>query len=269
MNIAIVTLTNQGLQVAQRITGTYVPVPSIFMPKKPEGKTIPQEGVFSEHLFFFTEPLHQFVNKIFKQFDGLVFIMATGIVVRVISPCIRDKYTDPAIVVIDDVGRYVISLLSGHEGGANMLAYRIAALLHTDAVITTGTEAQRDIIIGIGCKKGVAAEAVKESINDALQKLNLRLEHVRLLATVEIKANEPGILKTSDELGLPLRVVSLVEIATCAKEYKKSQFVKEKIGVWAVCEPAALIAGRKTQLILTKQKYKGVTIAIARENFSW
>lgn len=277
MNIAIITLTEPGLNTAQRIgTGIesthhiYVPE-KILALQKMRGVACAcfTESNTAHHITAFSEPLQHVVNQIFKQYTAHVFIMAMGIVVRMIVPHIRDKYTDPAVVVIDDVGRFVISMLSGHEGGANMLSHKIAAILHTDAVITTGTDAQKDIIVGIGCKKGVESAAVKKSVMDALQKVSLSLDSVRLFSTIDIKSGEPGLLQASQELGIPLRVVSAPEIATCAKEYSKSDFVQEKIGVGAVCEPTALIAGRKTQLILTKQKYPGVTVAIAQENFMW
>ncbi|HHT9130820.1 MAG TPA: cobalt-precorrin 5A hydrolase [Candidatus Brocadiaceae bacterium] len=270
MRIAIVSLTEEGFKTARRIGAGFRPPPSTYVFKKIGAVTnsIPEDKT-SPHIISFSEPLQQLVRQIFKQFDGLIFIMAIGIVVRVIAPHIQDKHTDPAIVVVDDVGRFVISLLSGHEGGANLLAYKIAAIMHTDAVITTGTEAHKDIIIGIGCKKGACSEVVKQSITNALQKVNLTIERVRLLSTIKIKSKEPGLLQAAEELGIPIRIVSCQEIETCAKEYSKSNFVKEKIGVWGVCEPAALIAGRKTQLILKKQKYPGVTVAIAQENFTW
>jgi Cobalamin biosynthesis protein CbiG len=237
--------------------------------KTGEGINAITKNTTDPHIVLFTEPLQHLVNRIFKQYDGLVFIMAMGIVVRVIAHNIQDKYTDPAVVVVDDVGRFVISLLSGHEGGANLLAHRIAAILHTDAVITTGTEAKKDLIIGIGCKKGVSSEAVKQSIFHALHMVNLPLERIRLLATIDIKSEEPGLLQAAEELGIPLRIVSRQEIAVCEKKHDKSNFVKEKIGVWGVCEPTALLSGRKTQLLLKKQKYPGVTVAIAQENFMW
>ncbi|MFN3533616.1 MAG: cobalt-precorrin 5A hydrolase [Candidatus Brocadia sp.] len=271
MNIAIITLTEEGLKTAQRIGTGFDPLPSLYIFKKTrvEGNNCSTEDKMPSHITPFSEPLQQLVNRIFSRYDGLVFVMAIGIVVRVIAQNILDKYTDPAVVVVDDVGRFVISVLSGHEGGANLLAHRIAGILRTDAVITTGTEAQKDIIVGIGCKKGVSSEAVKQSILDALQRVNLTVERVRLLSTIEIKSGEPGLLQASEELGIPLRIVSSQEIAACAKGYSKSDFVKEKIGVWGVCEPAALLSGRKTQLLLKKQKYPGVTVAIARENFMW
>jgi cobalt-precorrin 5A hydrolase len=173
------------------------------------------------------------------------------------------------VVVVDDVGRSVISLVSGHEGGANKLAHRVANILKTDAVITTGTEAKKDIIIGIGCKRGVASKDVKDAIKNVLRKVKVSIKRVRLAGTVDIKANESGLLKALEELDIPLRVVSRQEIDTCAKNYDKSDFVEKKIGVGGVCEPAAHISGRKTKLILKKQKFPGVTIAIAQEKFSW
>jgi len=270
LNIAIISLTEEGLRTARRIGTGFSPPPSTYVFKKMgEGNNCITEDTMSPYIIPFSEPLQQLVNRIFKQFDGIVFVMAMGIVVRVIAQNIQDKYTDPAVVVVDDVGRFVISVLSGHEGGANLLAHRIAAILHTDAVITTGTEAQKDIIVGIGCKKGVSSEAVKQSIIDALQRVNLKIERVRLLSTIEIKFEEPGLLQAAEELGIPLRIVSSREIKTCIREHSKSNFVKEKIGVWGVCEPTALLSGRKTQLLLKKQKYPGVTVAIAQENFMW
>ncbi|MBU6392522.1 MAG: cobalamin biosynthesis protein, partial [Planctomycetes bacterium] len=185
MNIAIIALTEHGLKTARRIESGFEPSPSTYVLNKIAKGTCFTERNTSARIISFSESLQQLVHRIFKQFDGLVFIMAMGIVVRIIAPHIRDKHTDPAVVVVDDVGRFVISLLSGHEGGANLLTNKIAAILHTDAVITTGTDAQKDIVIGIGCKKGVASEDVKNSILDALQKANCKIEHVRLLSTID------------------------------------------------------------------------------------
>ncbi len=70
----------------------------------------------------------------------LVFIMAAGIVVRAIAPLLTDKRTDPAVVVMDELGLHVVSLLSGHVGGANALAGEIARLCGGAAVITTASD---------------------------------------------------------------------------------------------------------------------------------
>lgn len=75
-----------------------------------------------------------------KEYDGLVFISATGIAVRMMSPHIKDKTTDPAVVVVDDLGRFSISLLSGHIGRGNELAEWIADLIGAIPVITTASD---------------------------------------------------------------------------------------------------------------------------------
>ncbi|GAB4434834.1 MAG: cobalt-precorrin 5A hydrolase [bacterium] len=75
------------------------------------------------------------------EFDAIVAVMATGIVVRGIAPFLKDKKCDPAVVVLDEKGRFVISLISGHIGGANRLANEIAHLLNAQAVITTASDA--------------------------------------------------------------------------------------------------------------------------------
>ncbi len=71
---------------------------------------------------------------------AMIFIMATGIVVRTIGPLLSDKKTDPAVVVLDEQGRFVISLTGGHLGGANSLAMEISGLLGSEPVITTGSD---------------------------------------------------------------------------------------------------------------------------------
>lgn len=80
------------------------------------------------------------LTSVFNQFQGHIFIMATGIVVRVIASLIKDKTTDPALIVMDEKGHHVISLLSGHIGGANRLACKIARIVNGDPVITTATD---------------------------------------------------------------------------------------------------------------------------------
>ena len=80
------------------------------------------------------------LSTIVKEYDGLVFISATGIAVRMISPYIKNKTLDPAVVVVDDLGKFSISLLSGHIGGGNKLANWIGKLLGAIPVITTASD---------------------------------------------------------------------------------------------------------------------------------
>jgi cobalt-precorrin 5A hydrolase len=89
----------------------------------------------------FDGELSGLVGQLWPEADGFVFIMATGIVVRVVAPQLVGKDTDPAVVVMDDAGKFAISLLSGHLGGANELAGRCAFITGAREVITTATDA--------------------------------------------------------------------------------------------------------------------------------
>ena len=85
-------------------------------------------------------PLSDWSREMFEKGCALIFVGATGIAVRAIADCVKDKLTDPPVIVIDDMGRYVIPLLSGHAGGGNKLAVTIAELIGAQAVITTSTD---------------------------------------------------------------------------------------------------------------------------------
>lgn len=80
------------------------------------------------------------IKDIFDKVDAIIFIGAMGICIRSIAPYIKDKHTDPAIVNIDSTGRYVVSVLSGHVGGANDLTKRLALITGGEAVITTQSD---------------------------------------------------------------------------------------------------------------------------------
>mgnify|MGYP001240333044 FL=1 len=84
--------------------------------------------------------LQEAVPQLFRDSDALIFIGAMGICVRAIAPCIEDKKTDPAVLCVDSTGRYVISVLSGHVGGANGLTQYVAGILGAEPVITTQSD---------------------------------------------------------------------------------------------------------------------------------
>lgn len=84
-----------------------------------------------------------FVGEIFDKYDYIIFIMATGIVVRSIADFISSKFSDPAILVLDEQGQNIISLLSGHMGGANEMTLHISKLINANPVITTATDVNK------------------------------------------------------------------------------------------------------------------------------
>ena len=86
-------------------------------------------------------PLQQWTQKAFAQVQGLVFVGATGIAVRAIAPYLKSKTTDPAVVVVDECAHFAVPILSGHLGGANDLARKIAAICGAVPVLTTATDA--------------------------------------------------------------------------------------------------------------------------------
>lgn len=83
------------------------------------------------------------IKDIFQVYDAIIAIMASGIIIRSVAPLLNSKASDPAIISIDDNGKFVISLLSGHLGGANKLTEKIADLLKATPVITTSTDVNK------------------------------------------------------------------------------------------------------------------------------
>lgn len=130
MKIAILSLTVKGAQLAQKvkndIEGTVVCYEKVGRHSGGEAQSYDKMG-----------PL---VETLFKEMDRILFIMSTGIVVRVIAPFIVHKSEDPAIVVMDEMGYHAISLLSGHLGGANEWALEIGQVCGATPVITTATD---------------------------------------------------------------------------------------------------------------------------------
>ena len=88
----------------------------------------------------FKGDLGELFGKIFNSNDAIIPVMAVGIVVRSVAPYVCDKKTDPAVVVVDDIGKYAVSLLSGHLRGANRLTRIVAEEIGATAVVTTATE---------------------------------------------------------------------------------------------------------------------------------
>jgi cobalt-precorrin 5A hydrolase len=198
----------------------------------------------------------------------MVLFAPTGAVVRALAPLLRSKHTDPAVVVADVRARWAIPLLSGHEGGANALALAVANALGAEPIVTTTTEAVKDLIVGIGCRRGEAPEPILAAVREALARAALPLERVRLLASAELKAQEPGLLEAAQRLGLPLRFISCADIRHSPLAFSPSPAAQRQLDLPGVAEPAALLAGRRTRLVLPRTVVQGVTVALAQETWA-
>lgn len=97
----------------------------------------------------FPLPMREALARSFHQRRAHVFVMAIGAVVRMIAPLLRGKGTDPAVVCLDEAGRFAVPILSGHLGGANALARRIAAALGAQAVVTTASDVQGTLAVDL------------------------------------------------------------------------------------------------------------------------
>ncbi|MGJ4851851.1 cobalt-precorrin 5A hydrolase [Bacillota bacterium Meth-B3] len=282
----------------------------------------------------------------FSSDDALVFIGSAGLAVRAIAPHIQSKATDPAVVVADELGTYAVSLLSGHLGGANELAVKVARLLDAIPVVTTATDvhgifavdswARRrglaienperikrvsarllsgatvtlksefpvegalpdgieltdgpaDILVthrmggraealrlvppvvalGVGCKKGVNAEVIECAFSMMLDKARCLSAAVARVCSIDLKANEPGIVAFCRRRALPYRTFSAEELAAVPGKFEGSAFVRSVTGIDNVCERSAVLGcGEGGVLLSGKNAGNGVTMALAVEPYA-
>ncbi len=127
MNIAILSVTNQGKTISDNLYEELIKNPLIL-------------NVSQYH-----KNIIKTVNDIFGKYDCIIGIMASGIMIRSIAPHVTSKLSDPAVLLIDDNANFVISLLSGHFGGANDLTLKIADIINATPVITTSTDVNNKI----------------------------------------------------------------------------------------------------------------------------
>lgn len=132
--IAIVSLTIEGSRLGERLSAA-LPGSVRVLPARLAPDPVPPGMIPFERL-------RDVVGDVFHEFRAICFIMATGIVVRHIAPLLAHKASDPAVVVMDEKGRYAVSLLSGHQGGANRLTEHLARITGGQAVITTASDVE-------------------------------------------------------------------------------------------------------------------------------
>ncbi len=305
---------------------------------------------------FEPQELKALIASLWKKHEGFVLIMATGIVVRMIAPLLESKETDPAVVVMDDAGRFAIALLSGHLGGANELAERCASAVGAQAVITTATDANnlpsfdmlakeqgwliddisrvktlntllldneeiavvdrtgqtrtwlhgrgritffdtcaeavksnargflfvtnqqlppeatpkkllilrpRNLVLGIGCNRGTAADEIEAFVTKHFSNLCLSLKSICTVASVAAKRDETGLIEFAARLGVPLRCFESSELSRVAFPSPPSEHALAAVGVAGVAEPSAILASGGGRLLLKKAKSGNVTLAVA------
>lgn len=134
------------------------------------------------------------LNYIFRSYDGIIFISSTGIAVRLIAPYISDKTVDPAVVVVDDLGRYSISLLSGHIGGANDLANEVAKAINAVPVITTASDGRGiDAVDTIAKRYDLYIDSMKDA--KAITALMVDGKRIAIQSEISVKINYPNICR--------------------------------------------------------------------------
>ena len=116
----------------------------------------------------FDLPLRPLVRRLFAEYRALVLFMPVGAAVRLLAPHISDKHSDPAVVCVDDAGRFAISLLSGHEGGADSLAEEVAEILGGTPVITSASYVTGTLAVDLlGKEFGWTVEAARNTVTRA------------------------------------------------------------------------------------------------------
>ena len=162
MKLAVFAYSRRGCALARRVLAVF---------PEAEGEAYAPER-FGEAGFRPVEkPSAPFYGALFQDKDALIFVGAAGIAVREIAPHVRSKQTDPAVLSVDELGHFVIPLLSGHIGGANALALRLAEALGATAAVTTATDVNRRFSVdawateqGYAIGSMAAAKAVSASI---------------------------------------------------------------------------------------------------------
>jgi len=254
--IALIAVSEEGARLGLGLQGRFA---------EPGRVTLWAARQYIPEVRVYGEALRDFVAELWRDHAAIVGVMASGIVVRAIAPSLVNKYEDPAIVAVDDAGRYVISLLSGHEGGANRLAEQIAAETHGQAIVTTGSEARRRLVVGVGARKGVSEAQVLAAVGEALAAAGRGRDDVRAIATIDLKSEEAGILAAAATLRVPVQIIDRERIRVLQDVLREPGFVEEITGVAAVCEPAAMLAGAQTELLAPRTVRDGVTVALAQD----
>jgi len=320
MSLAIIAITEGGKKLGRRLA-----------------------GLLNADLLAPEPNIAECLAAAWPRYRGFIMIMATGIVVRSIAPLLKDKRLDPAVVVLDEEGNFAISLLSGHLGGANDLAIKIANSIGAQAVITTASDTlgltaidlwakknslrlesgsfstisarlvnngritvfqdepyqplprefepvsnyqqaeliisnrlnswpqnvtvlrPANLVVGIGCNRNTPINEIRHAVNKTCQINGLSLLSIFKLTSIDLKADEPGLLAYAKEVDREIVFFKSSQLNQ-VQGISHSQAVYKATGAYGVCEPAAILGANLGKLIVKKVKWKNVTIAIAQTN---
>lgn len=161
MKHAIISITRHGVLLAERIA-TLLPDAQVYAPRKfAAGGAAPTTR-------FYDGTTGSQIARLFAEddtIDAIVAIFSLGALVRMLAPLLESKTSDPAVVVVDEGGRFVIPVLSGHLGGANALAGRLAEALGAQAVLTTASDSRATLAVDLlGRELGWTLEASHEAL---------------------------------------------------------------------------------------------------------
>ncbi len=388
----IVAISRAGSKLARTLASSLVGENTLYLERR-----FAEEGVSSTdtNITAFDLPLRPALERLFERHRRLVLFMPVGAAVRLLAPCLRHKRNDPAVVCVDDAGRFAVSLLSGHVGGADNLAGEVARILEAIPVITSASHVMdtlavdllgrdfgwrieydakagpetitrisaavvngnpvgvfqevgepdwwppnkplpdnvtvypslealaqsasvvalvitdrllpskgesgstpdslkgkmtalyrpRNLVVGMGCRRGVPREHLEELLVGVFRRHNLALSSLACIATAELKRDEPGILELAEQYDVPVhcypaeelnRLFSaeaesakssnypLAELAPAGPGPTPSAAAHRLLGLWGVSEPAALLAAGSRKLLVTREKTDRATLAVAR-----
>ena len=138
--VAVLAITKNGVSIGLRLK-EFFPNWEIFAPSKFSNG--------NKEIVWYSDTTSEKIVELFKNNNALICLFSLGAVIRLIAPYLKDKKTDPAVIVIDDKTSFVISVLSGHLGGANELTQIIAQKLNAVPVITTAADVNKTIAVDL------------------------------------------------------------------------------------------------------------------------
>ena len=138
--VSVLAITKNGIIIGEKLKELF-PNWDVFAPEKLSNK--------NSEITWYSEATTNKIIELFKNSNALICLFSLGAVIRLIAPHLKDKKTDPAVIVIDDKTNFVISVLSGHIGGANELTQQIAEKLNALPVITTAADVNKTIAVDL------------------------------------------------------------------------------------------------------------------------